>query len=137
MKSFPHQLRSRGSGIATTYKSILGSNTTFKTNFEFTHTLFKVVQASITLQHNTQHLFYLYRPPINLQNNLTDSMFIEQLPDLPDYINNLPGYVYLVGDVNIHFDNPLQSLTKHTLTALSLYNLVQVINKPTHKWPYH
>ena len=36
--------------------------------------------------------------------------------------------------MNIHFDNPLQSLTKQTLTTLSLYDLVQVINKPTHKW---
>ena len=35
--------------------------------------------------------------------------------------------------MNIHFDNPLQSLTKQTLTTLSLYDLVQVINKPTHK----
>ena len=58
-------------------------------------------------------------------------MFTEQLPDLLDYVNNLPGFVCLVGDMNIHFDNPLQSLTKHTLTTLSLYNLVQVINKPT------
>ena len=59
-------------------------------------------------------------------------MFIEQLPDLLDYIYNLPGLVFLVGDMNIHFDNPLQSLAKQTLTTLSLYNLVQVINKPTH-----
>ena len=35
--------------------------------------------------------------------------------------------------MNNHFDNPLQSLTKQTLTTLSLYNLVQVINKPTHR----
>ena len=35
--------------------------------------------------------------------------------------------------MNIHFDNPLQSLTKQTLTTLSLYNIVQVINKPTHR----
>ena len=59
-------------------------------------------------------------------------MFTEQLPDL-DYVNNLPGFACLVGDMNIHFDNPLQSLTKQTLTTLSLYNLVQVINKPTHR----
>ena len=38
-----------------------------------------------------------------------------------------------VVDMNIHFDNPLQSLTKQTLTTFSLYNLVQVNNKPTHK----
>ena len=35
--------------------------------------------------------------------------------------------------MKIHFDNPLQSLTKLTLTTLSLYDLVQVINKPTHR----
>ena len=60
-------------------------------------------------------------------------MFTEQLPDLLDYVNNLTGFVCLVGDMNIHFDNPLQSLTKQTLTTLCLYSLVQVINKPTHR----
>ena len=62
VKSFPHQSRSRGGGIATVYKSTLGSNITFKTNFDFTHTSFEVVQASITLQHNTLH-FFLSVPP--------------------------------------------------------------------------
>ena len=133
VKSFPRQSRSRGGGVAAVYKSTLGSNITFKTNFDFTHTSFEVVQASITLQHNTLHFFCLYRPPSNRRNNCTDSMFTEQQPDLLDYGNNLPGFVCLVGDMNIHFDNPLQSLTKQTLTTLSLYNLVQVIKKPTHR----
>ena len=133
VKSFPRQSRSRGGGISTVYKSTLGSNITFKTNFDFTHTSFEVVQASITLQHNTLHFFCLYRPPPNRRNNLTDSMFTEQLPDLLDYVNSLPGFICLVGDMNIHFDNPLQSLTKQTLSTLSLYDLVQVINKPTHR----
>ena len=60
-------------------------------------------------------------------------MFTGQLPDLLDYINNLPGLVCLVGDMNVHFDNPLQSLIKQILSTLSHHNLVQVINKPTHK----
>ena len=75
VKSFPRQSRSRGGGIATVYKSTLGSNITFKTNFDFTHTSFKVVQASITLQHNTLHFFCLYRPPPNRQVNLTDYVY--------------------------------------------------------------
>ena len=57
VKSFPRQSRSRGVGIATVYKSTLGSSITFKTCFDFTHTSFEVVQASITLQHNTLHFF--------------------------------------------------------------------------------
>ena len=133
VKSFPRQSRSRGGGIATVYKSTLGSSIRFKTCFDFTHTSFEVVQASISLQHNTLHFFCLYRPPPNRRNNLTDSMFTEQLPNLLDYVNSLPGHVCLVGDMNIHFDNPLQSLTKQTLSTLSLYGLVQVINKPTHR----
>ena len=56
VKSCPRQSRSRGTGIATVYKSTLGSNITLKTNFDFTHTSFEVVQASITLQHNTLHV---------------------------------------------------------------------------------
>ena len=60
-------------------------------------------------------------------------MFTEQLPDLLDYVNSLTGLVCLVGDMNIHFDYPLQSLTKQTLSTLCLYGLVQVINKPTHR----
>ena len=60
-------------------------------------------------------------------------MFAEHLPDLLDYVSNLPGFVCLVGDLNIYFDDPLQSLTKQTLTTLSLYNLVQVFNMPTHR----
>ena len=45
VKSFPRQSRSRGGGIATVYKSTLGSSITFKTSFDFTHTSFEVVQA--------------------------------------------------------------------------------------------
>ena len=133
VKSFPRQSRSRGGGIATEYKSTLCSNITFKTNFDFTHTSFEVVQASITLQHNTLHFFCLYCHPPNRRNNLSDSIFTEKLPDLLDYVSNLSGFVCLVDDMNIHFDNQLQSLIKQTLTTLSLHNLVQDINKPTHR----
>ena len=84
VKSFQRHSRHRGSGIATVCKSTLGSNITFKTNIDFTHTSFEVVQAEITLQHNTLHFFCLYRPTPNRRNNLTDSIFSEQLSDLLD-----------------------------------------------------
>ena len=86
------------------------------------------------LLYSTAHngLLCLYRPPPSRRNNLTDSMFAEQLPNLLDYIINFPGFACLVDDMNIHFDNPLQSLTIQTFTTLSLYNLVQIISKPSH-----
>ena len=55
VKSFPRQSRSRGGRIATVYKSTLGYDITFKTNFYSTLTSFEVVQASIILQHSTLH----------------------------------------------------------------------------------
>ena len=90
------------------------------------------MQASITLQHNTLH-FSVCTALHQTNEAILLTMFTEQLPDLLDYVSNLPGFVCLVGDMNIHFDNPLQSLTRHTLTTLSLYSLVQVINEPTHR----
>ena len=55
------------------------------------------------------------------------------MPDLLDYISSFPGLVCLIGDINIHFDNPLKSLIKQTVITLSRYNHVQVIIKPTHR----
>ena len=75
----------------------------------------------------------MFRPLPNRRSNLADSMFTEQLPDILDYVNNLQGFVCLVGDINIHFVYPLQSLTKQTLTSLSLHSIAQVINEPTHR----
>ena len=45
VKSFPRQSRSRDGGIASIYKSTLGTNITFKINFYSTHASFEVVQA--------------------------------------------------------------------------------------------
>ena len=103
MKSFPRQSRSRGSGMATICKSTLGSDITFKANFDFTHTSFKVVQASIKFiaQHTT--FFSLHQT----DDAILLTMFTEQLPDFLDYVIKLPGFVCLVGNMNIHFDNPL------------------------------
>ena len=55
VRSFPRQSRSRGSGIATIFKSILCSNITYKTNFDFALTSFEVVQASYF---NVQHTIF-------------------------------------------------------------------------------
>ena len=76
VKSFPHQLWSRGGRIATVCKSTLGSNIKFKTNFvSYSH----VVRSSAGFNYFTaQHIifFCLYRPPPNRQDDLTDSSLL-------------------------------------------------------------
>ena len=60
-------------------------------------------------------------------------MFTDQLPDLLDYINTLHGHLCLLGDVNVHFDKPNEPLTKTTVEILDMYNLKQIVDRPTHK----
>ena len=110
---FPRQSRTRGGGIATAYKSTLGSNITLKTNFDFTHTSFEVVQASITLQHNTLHFLCLYHPPPNRRNNHTDYMFTEQLPAIYIKSRLMKPYITVTtaNTVGIFFDYFVASTT--------------------------
>ena len=63
-------------------------------------------------------------------------MSTEQHLDRLHCINKLPGFVFLVGYMNINFDNPLQSQTKQNLTTHSLCSAVQVINEPMHRCGY-
>ena len=72
VKSIQRQSRSSGGRIAIIYKPILGSNITFKTKYDFSHTSIEVVQLSVTLQHNTQHFLCLFRPTPNQRNNIVD-----------------------------------------------------------------
>ena len=109
VKSFPRQSRSHGGGIAIIYKSILGFDITFKAKFYFTHTSFEIVHSSITSQHNT--LLFFGTTLHKTDETILLTMFTEQLYDLLDYIYNLPGFVCLLGDMNIHFDNLQQSLS--------------------------
>ena len=66
VKSFPRQSRSRGGGFATVCKSTFGSNITFKTIIDFTHTSFEVMQASIP--YSTTHYIFMSVPPCRRQN---------------------------------------------------------------------
>ena len=43
------------------------------------------------------------------------------------------GKFIIAGDINIHMDDTSDSLTKQFNTLLEEFNLIQIINKPTHK----
>ena len=69
------------------------------------------MQASITTAY---YIFSVCTALLSSYGIILLTVFTEQLSDL-DYINNLPG---LVCYMNIHFNNPLQSLARQTLTTL-------------------
>ena len=130
-RSFPRP--SRGGGLAVIYKNSLATHLTFKSDFNFNHVSFELVQVSVTLQYTALHFVCLYRPPPNHKNKLTDSMFLEQFPDLLDMCNSLHGQLCILGDINIHYDCPNSPLTAKTLDILQMYNLKQMVTEPTHR----
>ena len=84
--------------------------------------LFAALTNSVCL--NNASFFFLYKYFLCQGYELSGEIALK---------NNHYYYYYYYYDMNIHFDNPLQSLTKQTLSTLCLYSLVQVINKPTHR----
>ena len=74
----------------------------------------------------------VYRPPPSRQNKLTNTMFLEQFSDL------LESYVscdrlFVVGDLNVHFDKPSDPSTSALNVVLDNLSLHQLVNVPTHR----
>ena len=73
----------------------------------------------------------VYRPLPSRKNKLTNAMFLEQFTDL------LESYVacdrlFVVGDLNVHFDNPSDPCTAALNAALGNLSLEQLVNASTH-----
>ena len=73
----------------------------------------------------------VYRPPPSRKNKLTNAMFLEQFTDL------LKSYVacdrlFVVGDLNVHFNNPSVPCTAALNAVLANLSLKQLVNVPTH-----
>ena len=112
--SFPHS--SRGGGIAFVVRDSLCPRLT-TTDFPFRHSSFELVHVSVALRQRCLQLFCLYCPPPNKKNQLTDSLFFQELPDLLEHGNTLKGSLLVVGDFNIHVDVPTNPLAVHVCTA--------------------
>ena len=71
-------------------------------------------------------------PPPSRKNKLTNAMFLEQFTDL------LESYVacdrlFVVGDLNVHFDNPSDPCTAALNAVLVNLSLEQLVNVPAHR----
>lgn len=132
-KSFPRLSGQSGGGIAIIYRTSMDSRINLKSSFDFPHTSFQLVKASVTLQHGALHLLCLYRPPPSDRNKLTNAMFVEQLPALMDYVNNLHGHVCFLGDANVHFNSPEEHFPKQVIRVISMFGFNQIVNEKTQK----
>ena len=115
-----------GGGIGIIYKENLdltATSSTFTTkNFE---------HCIATLKNSIQFVV-IYRPPPSTVNGLKTSEFLDDFEVFLDELSIGPRNV-LMGDYNIHVDEPHKSETKRFNDILASNGYCQLINEPTHK----
>ena len=95
---------------------------------------FEAVEIQLSLDHLSVVVFLcLYRPTPGKRSNLTNSMFLEEFPELLfQYTDSGRDVVYL-GDFDFHYDDSSDGQVSGLKTLLSDHSLTQIVNVPTHK----
>ena len=129
LKSFPRP--SRGGGIAILYKLSLRPLLSFSQSLPFSHPSFEHVEVSYRSTPHPITFSCVYRPPPSRKNKLTTSMFLTDFDKLLDYYSLSPGNLLILGDINVHYDNPDSSDTKHICGSLFNHHMTQHVTEPT------
>ena len=130
LKSLPRQ-SGTGGGLAVLYRTSLTKNLAVSTR-DFAFTAFEICEVRLSYDGHTAVFLSVYRPPPSRQNKLTNTMFLEQFSHL------LESYVscdrlFVVGDLNVHFDKPSDPSTSALNVVLDNLSLHQLVNVPTHR----
>ena len=122
--SFPREGGGRGGGIRLTL-----SPRVVRLPLELSS--YEAVQFSLSQGDKTANILCIYRPSPSAKNKLTPAKFLSKLDDSLDFVY-LKTNVMLLGDLNIHFDQPEHPLTKQVFISLSVRDLFQHIDISTH-----
>ena len=114
-------------GIGVIYKTQLNLMTIpspiVSTTFEY---------SLVTDQNNSILFAAVYRPPPSQSNKFKSSDFLTEFDNFITEVDNIPGKHLLLGDFNIHIDEPSKSETSIFLTTLSSSDLHQFVSGLTH-----
>uniref|UniRef100_A0AAR2M4G4 Reverse transcriptase domain-containing protein n=1 Tax=Pygocentrus nattereri TaxID=42514 RepID=A0AAR2M4G4_PYGNA len=125
--SYAHspRLSGRGGGIATIHAKALGVNQKAGPTFSS----FEVLVLNILEQGTNKHSFLLitiYRPPGPY------SQFLQEFSEFLSSLITFSNKILIVGDFNIHIDNPHDTLSKAFISIIDSMGFTQIINGPTH-----
>ena len=127
--------RGGGGGVAIIFKDKFAPNITFRSTFDFNHESFELAQMSLTSRKEVIDFLCIYcsGPKSANKNKLTDSLFLDQFPELLDYCNVLHGKLCILGDLNFHVKNPNNRSASRLKDLLVMYNLEQTVSGPNHR----
>ena len=114
-------------GIAVLYKTSL----TLLSSTQFDSSQFE----NCTFGTNSRHFDYatVYRPPVSDKNRLSKSKFIDDFSDFLHQYGTVTTPLLVVGDFNIHVDNPQDPSVRNFSDLLASLNFHQHVNVPTHQ----
>ena len=130
----PRETGHRGGGVGIIYKKSLEirdsgieqeSAIKYDT-FEHSHHLLKLNSKWI-------RIVTIYRPPPSTCNGFTVVQFLSEFAIFLESLISLPGQLLILGDVNFHLEDTSASQTREFLELLDVFNLKQLVNKPTHR----
>ena len=145
LRSFP-RMSGAGSGLTVLYRNSLTTNIAVSTR-DFVFTAFEICEVRISIDSHTVVFLSVYPPSPpphptpppppppppptpSRKNKLRNAVFLEQFTDL------LESYVacdklFVVGDLNVHFDNPSDPCTAALNAVLGNLSLEQLVNVPS------
>ncbi|CAL9690879.1 unnamed protein product [Knipowitschia caucasica] len=111
----------RGGGIAVIYQHNLNLRPiSIPATTSFEHLVFRLSGSQSPI------VGIIYRPP------KTCTSFLSDFTDFYTQLSSISPSVLLLGDFNIHVDNPHSKFTADFLDILNCLNLTQYVNSPTH-----
>ena len=95
------------------------------------HPAFESQLIKITVHKKVAHVLGVYHPP-GSTNSTPDSMFVDQFADLVQDLMLRHNNLILLGDFNLHVNDPANADAVFFVDALSALGLNQIVNKATH-----
>ena len=113
----------RGGGVAVIFRDTIKK----KVNKIEGTASFEYLDISLSHDSELLRLLVIYRPPSNSVHE-----FCKDFAKVTDTLNVQKGNLVIVGDMNVHVDNPQNHNVAQFLDVLDTSNLVQHVDKPTH-----
>ncbi len=128
LQNKPRQDRD-GGGIAIIYRSTI--NPKLVSYFETSS--FECGEWLVPLSKDTLRLIILYRPPYSRAHPVTERVFFEEFSEQLESWMLSSGSLLIMGDFNIHVEDPSDCHGKRLLNILASCGLSQHVIGPTHK----
>ena len=118
----------RGGGVALIYRSSLRVETA---STGFSASSFEHMAVRLHCNSTCIHLVIIYRPPPQ-SSRCSDGQFLTDFADFLQLLMISPGKMLMVGDFNIHIDNPGNPTANKFQSLLNSFGLCQHVYGATH-----